>query len=301
MTPTAVVAQGIPIRQRLTDYLILTKPRVVLMVLITTLVGFYLGASNALDAVRLAHTLVGTALAAAGTMALNQYLERERDARMARTRNRPLPDGRLLPSEALVFGTILLAAGLGYLGALVNALAAGLTATIAGTYLLLYTPLKPVTSLCSVVGAVPGALPPVVGWAAATGSLGLEPCVLFAIMFLWQIPHTLAIGTMYRDDYAKAGIRVLPVVDWSGASTGTHAVTNCLALLPAALVPTLIGMAGPVYFVTALALGGGLLWTAVRLKQTGSMADARRLLLASLLYLPALLAVMALDKSPFLP
>jgi protoheme IX farnesyltransferase len=299
--PIVVAAEGVPLRQRLADYLILTKPRVVLMVLITTFVGFYLGASARLDAGRLAHTLLGTALAAAGTMALNQVMERDRDARMARTRHRPLPDGRLVTSEALVFGLVLLVAGLGYLAALVNGLAAALTATIAGTYLLLYTPLKPVTSLCSIVGAVPGALPPVVGWAAATGGLGLAPWVLFAIMFLWQIPHTLAIGTMYRDDYAQAGIRVLPVVDWSGASTGTHAVTNCLALVPAALVPTLIGLAGPIYFVAALVLSGGLLWTAIVLKRTGSLADARRLLLASLVYLPVLLAIMAFDKGPLVP
>jgi len=302
MTPrTALVASGIPVRQRLSDYLMLTKPRVVLMVLITTCVGYYLGSSASVDVVRLVHTLAGTCLAAAGTMALNQVLERGRDSRMARTRLRPLPDGRLAASEAAFVGLALLGAGLLYLLQLVNGLAAGLTATIAVTYLLVYTPLKGVTSLCSVVGAIPGALPPVVGWAAAQDGLGLAPWILFAIMFLWQIPHTLAIGSMYRDDYAQAGIRMLPVVDWSGTSTGTHAVTNCLALLPAALMPTLVGMAGPVYFVVALVLGGGLLWAAVALKRTGSAADARRLLLASLVYLPVLLATMALDKGPFRP
>jgi protoheme IX farnesyltransferase len=302
MTPrTALAVTGIPARQRLADYLMLTKPRVVLMVLITTFVGYYLGSSAGVDLVRLAHALLGTCFAAAGTMALNQVLERDRDARMVRTRQRPLPDGRLTASEAAVFGVVLVGGGLLYLSQLVNGLAAALTATIAVTYLLVYTPLKGVTSLCSVVGAVPGALPPVVGWAAAQDALGLAPWILFAIMFLWQIPHTLAIGSLYRDDYAQAGIRVLPVVDWSGTSTGTHAVTNCLALLPAALMPTLVGMAGPVYFVVALLLGGGLLWTALALKRTGSAVDARRLLLASLVYLPALLAAMAVDKGPLLP
>jgi len=303
MTPAAgtLVAQRMLVRQRLTDYLALTKPRVVLMVLITTFVGYYLGSPAALDAGPLFHTLLGTALAAGGTMALNQFIERRRDSQMLRTRHRPLPEGRLAPSEALVFGVTLTVVGLLYLHWAVGALAGALTATIAATYLLVYTPLKPVTSLCSLVGAIPGALPPVVGWAAARGDVAFEAWLLFAIMFLWQVPHTLAIGTLYRDDYARAGIRVLPVVDWSGTSSGTHSVTNCLALLPVALMPTLVGMAGTVYFVAALVLSAGLLGTAIALKRSGAQADARRLLLASLLYLPLLLAVMALDKLPILP
>src|SRR5262249_22216843 len=161
---------------------------------------------------------------------------------------------RILPIEALVLGVGLLVAGLAYLRVGANAPTALVTAVIAVTYLLLYTPLKRVTSLCSLIGAVPGALPPVAGWAAARGTIGAEAWVLFAIMYLWQIPHTLAIGRMYRDDYARAGIRVLPVVDGDGASTATHAVVNCLALIPVALLPTLLGMAGAVYFATALLL-----------------------------------------------
>ena len=302
MTPSApIAAQGMIVRQRLADYLALTKPRVVLMVLITTLVGYYLGSTSAFDTTQLLHTLVGTALAAGGTMTLNQFMERRRDAQMMRTRHRPLPDGRLAPVEALVFGLALASTGLIYLFAFVGALAGALTATIAVTYLLVYTPLKPVTSLCSLVGAIPGALPPVVGWAAARGEVGFEAWLLFAIMFLWQVPHTLAIGTLYRDDYARAGIRVLPVVDWSGASTGTHSVVNCLALLPVALMPTLVGMAGAVYFVAALVLSLAFLWAAIALKRSGAPADARRLMLTSLVYLPALLAVMAFDKLPILP
>jgi protoheme IX farnesyltransferase len=298
MTPAAdtLVAQRMFVRQRLTDYLALTKPRVVLMVLITTFVGYYLGSTAGLDLLPLFHALAGTALAAGGTMALNQLMERQRDSQMLRTRHRPLPEGRLAPGEALVFGLGLTIAGLAYLQWTVGPLPSGLTAAIAATYLLVYTPLKPVTSLCSLVGAVPGALPPVVGWAAARGGVGFEAWLLFAIMFLWQVPHTLAIGTLYRDDYARAGIRVLPVVDWSGTSSGTHSVTNCLALLPVALTPTLVGMAGTLYFLAALVLSAGLLGTAIALKRTGTPADARRLLLASLLYLPLLLAVMALDK-----
>ena len=296
MSATSAVAQTLFVRRRLTDYLALTKPRVVLMVLITTFVGYYLASPGGAEPLRLLHTLVGTALAAGGTMTLNQFMERRRDAHMVRTRQRPLPAGRLLPLEALIIGLSLLVMGLGYLQLLVGPLAAGLTATITATYLLLYTPLKPVTSLCSLVGAVPGALPPVVGWAAARGELGFEAAVLFAIMFLWQVPHTLAIGTLYRDDYARAGIRVLPVVDWSGKSTGTHSVTNCLALLPVALMPTLLGMAGAVYFAAALLLSIGFLAAAVALKRSGEASDARRLLITSLVYLPVLLTVMALDK-----
>jgi protoheme IX farnesyltransferase len=300
VTPAAgaLVAQQMSVRQRLTDYLALTKPRVVLMVLITTFVGYYLGSRNVLDALPLLHTLIGTALAAGGTMALNQFMERARDSQMVRTRHRPLPEGRLLPVEALVFGSAITIVGLAYLLWTVGPLAAGLTATISATYLLLYTPLKTVTSLCSLVGAVPGALPPVVGWAAARGDVGFEAWLLFAIMFLWQVPHTLAIGVLYREDYARAGIRVLPVVDWSGTSSGTHSVTNCLALLPVALLPTLVGMAGTIYFAVALLSSGALLWTAIALRRSGSLADARRLMMASLLYLPLLLAVMAIDKLP---
>jgi len=295
---SAVPWTGAVVRQRAADYFALTKPRVVMMVLVTTLVGYYLGTEGAPSLVRLLHTLLGTALAAGGTLALNQYLERDLDARMERTRRRPLPDGRVLPMEALVLGLALLAAGLGYLQLTVGAPAALVTTAIAATYLLLYTPLKPVTSLCSLVGAVPGALPPVAGWAAARGSIGPEAWVLFAIMYLWQIPHTLAIGRMYRDDYARAGIRVLPVVDGDGSSTAIHAVVNCLALIPVALLPTLLGMAGPLYFATALALGLGFLWSAIGLARRRSLGDARRLLVTSLIYLPVLLATMALDKLP---
>ena len=296
MMPAVGTWQGEIVLRRLGDYVALTKPRVIAMVLVTTLVGYYLGSPGAPDVFPLLHTLLGTALAAGGTLALNQYLERDLDARMDRTRHRPLPDGRLAAVEALAVGATLLVAGLGWLWLAVGVLPAAVTAGIAVVYLGAYTPLKRVTSLCSIVGAIPGALPPVAGWAAARGSLGIESWVLFAIMFLWQIPHSLAIGRMYRDDYARAGIRVLPVVDPDGWSTGTHVVSNCLALLPVALMPTLIGLAGAVYFLVALVLGLGFLWSAVGLARSRSAADARRLLFASLVYLPILLGVLALDK-----
>jgi protoheme IX farnesyltransferase len=301
MVPAAIATTRAQVGRRLTDYLILAKPRVVLMVLVTTTVGFYLGAWDSPAPLPLLHTLFGTALAAGGTLALNQYIERDRDAHMVRTRMRPLPDGRLHPWEALLVGLTLLASGLSYLLLTTNALAAGLTAAVAAVYLLAYTPLKPVTSLASIIGAVPGALPPVAGWAAARGELGVEPLVLFAIMFLWQIPHTLAIGCLYRDDYARAGIRVLPLVDRDGPSAATHAVAHCLALLPVALMPTILGFAGSLYFVIALGLGLGFLVAAIRMARIGTLGEARRLLMTSLVYLPALLATLAFDKVALLP
>ena len=281
------------------DFLALTKPRVVLMVLVTTLVGFYLGSPRGPDYGGLLATLVGTGLAAGGTIALNQFLEREVDARMERTRLRPLPDGRLQPLEALAFGAAITSAGLLLLTFAVNALSGLVAAGIVSSYLFLYTPLKRKTSLCSVVGAVPGALPPVIGWAAARGELGLGAWVLFAILFLWQIPHSLAIARLYREDYARAGLRLLPVLEPDGRSTGRQVVSHCLALLAVSLLPTLTGVAGSVYFIAALAFGAAFLGCGIGLAVSRSAAAARRLLCASLVYLPALLVVMALDKVRF--
>jgi protoheme IX farnesyltransferase len=296
VTPVVAVWQAEAAWRRLSDYLALTKPRVVAMLLVTTAVGFHLGSAGSALVLPLLYTLAGSALAAGGTLALNQYMERDVDAQMDRTRHRPLPEGRVLPGEALVLGWVLLVAGVGVLALAVEPLAAVVTAAIAITYLFVYTPLKRVSSLCSLVGAIPGALPPVAGWAAARGTLGLEPGILFAIMFLWQVPHTLASGRIYRNDYARAGIRVLPVVDRDGRTTGLQAVCNCLALLPVALLPTVVGLAGFTYFLIAPVLGFAFLWSAVGFARGGSSADARRLLFASLVYLPVLLAVMALDK-----
>lgn len=287
------------VRRRAMDFLELTKPRVLVMVLATTLVGFYLGSQGVPDYLCLLHTLIGTALAGGGTLALNQLIEREADAKMHRTRLRPLPDGRLQPIDAFVFGTSITAGGLIYLTLTVNPLSALVTAAIVVSYLFAYTPLKQKTSLCTVVGAIPGALPPVIGWVAARETLDIEAWVLFTIMFLWQMPHSLAIGWLYRDDYARAGFRLLPVVDPTGKSTGRQIVSNCLALLAVGLLPTLIGFAGAIYFFSALVLGSIFLWYGVSLALSGSPAAARRLLFASLLYLPLLLGVMALDKVPF--
>jgi heme o synthase len=299
MTPPTEIIVSAMARDRrrvLADLLALTKPRVVIMVLVTTVVGYYVGLSGAPDYVRMLHLMLGTLLAAGGTLALNQYLERDVDARMERTRERPLPDGRLQPLEALLFGTAAMVTGLIYTAVTVSLLTAFVTGTTVVLYLFAYTPLKLRTPFCTIVGAVPGALPPVTGWVAARGELGLGAWVLFGILFLWQLPHTLAIARLYRDDYARAGVRVLPVVDADGASTERQILTGCLALLSVGLLPTLIGMAGPLYFAGAFVLGTGLLVVGALQALAPSSAAARRLMFASLLYLPALLALLAFDK-----
>jgi protoheme IX farnesyltransferase len=297
-TEAVVLAEAVP-RRRVLDYIELAKPRVVLMVLITTGVGFYLGSGAMTDTLLLLPTLVGTALAAAGTLALNQFAERDVDARMERTKRRPLPDGRIPPAEALLFGAGLTLAGLLYLTVAVNPLCGAVTALTTVTYLFVYTPLKRYTPLCSVIGAVPGALPPVTGWTAARDGLGIEAWILFSILFLWQLPHSLAIARLYRDDYARGGIKLLPVVEPDVHSTGRQVVVNCVALLAVGLLPTLVGLAGPVYFVAALILGLVFLGYGVAFALSRTAPAARQLLLASLLYLPALLLIMALDKAPY--
>jgi len=295
MTELVVAAIARSRRQVAADLLSLTKPRVVVMVLVTTLVGYYVGVSGAPDYARMLHLVVGTLLAAGGTLALNQYWERDVDARMERTRARPLPDGRLSPLEALAFGAAITLLGVAYLAAFVNGLSAAVTIATVVLYLFAYTPLKLRTALCTVVGAVPGALPPVTGWVAARDDFSVGAWVLFGILFLWQLPHTLAIARLYRDDYARAGVRVLPVVDVGGA-TERQIVSACLGLLAVSLLPTLIGLAGPIYFVGALFFGGGLTAFGALQAREPSSASARRVLFASLFYLPAVLALLALDK-----
>lgn len=279
------------------DFVELTKPRVILMVLVTTSVGFHLGSLGMPNWGRMFQTLVGTALAAAGTLALNQYLERDTDAKMERTRFRPLPAGRIQPTAALIFGVILASAGMLYLTLRVNALSGFVIAIITSSYLFLYTPLKRKTSLCSLVGAIPGALPPVVGWVAARDKFSFEVWSLFAILFLWQLPHSLAIAWLYRNDYAQAGMRLLPVVNPDGRSTGRQIVNNCLALIAVSLLPTLIGVAGSIYFFSALALGLALFGCGLAFAASRSIASARRLFLASLVYLPLALLLMTIDKA----
>jgi heme o synthase len=279
------------------DLVSLTKPRVVIMVLVTTVVGYYVALTGTPDYGRLAALVLGTVLAAGGTLALNQYWERDVDARMDRTRTRPLPEGRLAPLEALLFGAGLTAAGLAVLALGAGRLATLVTAATFALYVFAYTPLKLRTSLCTIVGAVPGALPPVTGWAAARDDLGVGAGVLFGILFLWQLPHTLAIGRLYQADYARAGVRLLPVIDAEGRSTERQILSGCVALLAVSLLPTLIGLAGGVYFAGALLLGAAFVASGVQQALSPSTLGARRVLLASLLYLPALLALLALDKA----
>jgi heme o synthase len=299
MTTTPIAEAAVPgIARRVADYVELAKPRIVLMVLVTAFVGFYLGSQDIPDYVTLLQTLFGTALAAGGTLALNQVVERDTDAKMERTRHRPLPDGRLQPRDALSFGLVLTVAGLLYLWVAISFLSAAVTALITVSYLFCYTPLKLRSALCMLVGAIPGALPPVIGWVAATGSFDVGAWVLFAIIFLWQVPHTLAIGRLYREDYARAGIQFLPVIDLEGESTNRQILCHTAALLAVSLLPTLLGLAGPVYFVAALLLGVGLLASGICLALESTLARARKLLLVSLIYLPVLLLVMALDRVP---
>jgi len=281
--------------RRVVDFVTLTKPRVVLMVLVTTAVGYRLGSVGTADWVRLLQTLAGTALAAAGTLALNQYLERQSDGLMRRTQDRALPSGRLTASEALAFGILATLVGLGYLAVVVGALAAGVTLATSGIYLFLYTPLKRLTPLSTLVGAISGALPPLTGWAAARGELGSGGWILVAIVFLWQVPHTLAIGRLYQEDYARAGIRILPVVDPEGRSTERQIVVGSLALWAVALLPSLVGLTGSRYFFGAVALGGVFLVFGIVHALGPSRASARQVVLASVLHLPLLFALMAFD------
>lgn len=292
--PVQPVAPG----QRAADYLALTKPGITRLVLVTTAAGFYLGSAGTLDLWLLAHTLLGTGLVAGGTNALNQYAERGPDGRMRRTRNRPIPSGRLAAGHALRFAVSISAAGLLYLTFAVGWIPALVAASCLATYIFLYTPLKRRTTYNTMVGAVPGALPIVLGWTAAGGSLAVGAWVLFGILFLWQLPHFLALAWMYREDYRQGGFVMLTVLDPDGRTTGRQILNYVVALLPVSLLPTLIGMTGPVYFFGALVLGAIFVGIGVAVTVTRAEREARRLFLASVLYLPALLLLMVIDKVP---
>ncbi len=278
------------------DFVELTKPRITFLVTLTALVGYVAGASGPIDPARLVAALVGTGLVAAGASALNMLLERDTDALMHRTRSRPLPAARMRPADALAFGVAITVAGVAELAWLSGPLAAAVALATWLSYVFLYTPLKRRTSLSTLVGAVPGALPPVIGWAAARGSIDAAAFVLFAILFLWQIPHFLAIAWIYRDDYERGGLPMLPVLDRDGRMTGRQAVANSLALLLVSLTPAAAGMAGRVYLVGAFVLGCGFtavaLWAAV----VRTPVAARRLFLASVVYLTLLCGLLLFDK-----
>ncbi len=278
------------------DFVELTKPRITFLVLVTTAVGYALGVGPSFRPGVFLSLLVGTAFVSGGAAALNQWAERDADARMARTRSRPLPSGRLAPTDALAFGLAISAVGIALLGGAVNGLTAFLAAISLASYVLAYTPLKRVTSLCTLVGAVPGAIPPMMGWAAARGTLDREAWALFAVLFLWQLPHFLSIAWIYRDDYARAGFPMLPVTDPDGKSTGRQTIAYAAALVPVTLAAGAFAAAGQGYLWSAVALGAVFVGCAVFFAVKRSVKAARVVFLVSVLYLPAVLGLMVLDR-----
>lgn len=283
-------------RARAGAFIELTKPRITTLIVLTSAAGFVLGSKGATNYVTFVHAMIGIALLSSGIATLNQFMERDLDGLMRRTADRPLPSRRLFPLEALWFGVALTAMSEAYLALFVNVLTALLGLTVIAGYLFLYTPLKTRTSLSTAVGAFPGAMPPLMGWAAARGEIDVAAWVLFAILFLWQFPHFLAIAWMYREDYGRAGIRMLPVVEPDGRVTGQQIITYALMLLPVSLLPTLLGISGRIYLVAAAVLGLLFLASSIRAALSKSNQHARQLLLASVLYLPLLFGVMVLDR-----
>src|SRR5690349_19723485 len=297
-TPAVEVIERSPLsfRDRVSAYAELTKPRITLLIVMTSAAGFALGSRGPIDYFAMLSALFGIGLLSSGIATLNQYAERDLDGLMRRTANRPLPAGKLAPWEALAFGTGITVLAEAYLLVFVNPLSALLGLTVIAGYLFAYTPLKTRTSLSTLVGAFPGAVPPLIGWTAARGTLSLEGWVLFAILFLWQFPHFLAIAWMYREDYGRAGILMLPVVEPDGRVTAQQIVVYTLMLLPVSLLPTLMGMSGRVYFIGAIVLGLLFLYSSLRAAFSMSRQRARRLLLASVLYLPLLFLLMVLNS-----
>ena len=283
---------------RLADYIALTKPRISLLVLFTVGAGVLFAAGPEVSFLLLFHAVFGTALVASGASALNQWLEQHTDARMRRTQTRPLPSGRLSALEVLLSGSALGVVGTAYLALLLpSTLAASVAALTFVLYVAVYTPLKRVTTLNTLIGAVPGALPPVIGWCAVRGTFDAEALALFVILFLWQVPHFLAIAWMYREEYARAGLQMLPGVDPDGHITATQMRLYCLALMAGALTPVFLDSAGAVYVVGSLALGWYFLRPTLAFHRERSTHSARRVLRASLVYLPGLLLILLLDRS----
>tara|TARA_Y100000588_G_scaffold304212_1_gene327002 strand:- start:1139 stop:2041 length:903 start_codon:yes stop_codon:yes gene_type:complete len=274
----------------------LIKPRLVPMVLIATASGFYLGTPAKIDLLTLFHVLLGTALASSGTLALNQVIEKDIDKKMKRTKDRPLPSGHIFISEAIVFSSLLLISGLIYLLIFGNIICSFITLSSSAIYLLIYTPLKTRSPLNSIIGAIPGAIPPLIGWSAATGFLSFESFILFTILFLWQIPHALAIAIMYKEEFVAAGIKLLPANDPIGRNTCRHIIVYCLTLIPVGMMPKFIGMAGNFYFFSSIFLGIIYLSFAISLFRNYSIPYARKLFYVSLIYLPLLLLSMILNQ-----
>lgn len=275
----------------------LFKARLTFLVVLTTVVGFFVGSRGPIEPLLLCLTLLGTAMVASGAAALNQYLEREPDALMRRTATRPLPARELSPQHVLFVGAVISLVGLGILHFSVNSLTALLGAATLLSYLFVYTPLKRITTLNTIIGAIPGALPPLMGWAAARNDLTLGGWSLFAILFFWQLPHFLAIAWLYREDYAQGGYVMLPTVDPNGTRTGSQALSHSLGLLPVSLAPFVLKLVGPFYLFGALFAGVGMIFMAWKFSRSLSASTARQLFFASIIYLPLLLALMVLDKS----
>jgi protoheme IX farnesyltransferase len=294
--PGASRAMATATRSRTSDFVALTKPRLNLLVVATTAGGYYLGAGPGANIVSLTNVTLATALVAGGSAAFNQVMERKVDALMDRTRRRPVAEGRLSPRESVIFASVLSLAGLVWLALATTALASVVALVTLLTYVVVYTPMKQRTSFATVVGAIPGALPPMIGWAAATDTLSRESWVLFAIIFLWQMPHFLAIAWLFKDDYGRAGFPMLPVLEPDGRSTGYQVAAYASALLPVSLVPSLMGLSGLVYFGVALALGLAFLAVSLRFAVSRTRRDARVLFFTSIAYLPLVWLAMVLDR-----
>jgi protoheme IX farnesyltransferase len=300
MKDAPLTATALPVREARASaaaaYLELTKPRLNFLVVATSAAGYYLGSTGAIAIVSMAEAVAGTALVAGGAAALNQLYERDTDALMRRTRTRPLPAGRVTPQDARVFGLALSAAGLVLLAARANWLSAGLALATLLTYLVIYTPMKRRTPLSTIVGAVPGALPALIGWTASHGAIDRSGAALFAIVFCWQLPHFMAIAWLYREDYAKAGFPMLPVIDPDGKRAGKQAVYWALLMVLASLEPNFSGLAGNAYLAVALVFGVGLFWLAVRFASARNESTARALFYGSITYLPLLWIAMIANK-----
>lgn len=284
---------------RIADMFELTKPRLTLLSVMTTLAGYYLGARGNVALLPLLNTLLGTFFVGAGCGAVNMYMEGKLDAMMKRTASRPIPSGRVTPFEALVLGLVLTLIGIVWITLAANLLAGLLAAATFVSYVFLYTPLKQRSTLNTIVGGIPGALPPIIGWAAAEGNLSIGAVALFALLFFWQMPHFLALAWMCREDYARADYKMLPVLDPDGAATARQILLYTAALLPVSLIPTLVGMSGPVYFFGAVILGGTFLFLGIRFALRRERSQARWVFHFSLAYLPVLLLVMAIDGPQF--
>lgn len=295
-TVELAAARETGLRERLSAFTELTKPRIAFMLVLSSAAGFYMGTGGRFDALVFVHAMIGIALLAFGVATLNQYIERRTDAFMKRTASRPLPTGRVTPAEAFVFGALQCAVAEVYLYFLVNPLTAILGLSVIVGYVLMYTPLKPVTTASTAIGAVPGAMPPLMGWTAASDEITLGAWILFVFLFLWQFPHFFAIAWMYKDQYANAGIKMLPVVDPDGKLTARQIVMFTMMMAAVSLAPFFFGMTGWVYPVVATVLGGWFMWQSIRTASAKSPETARKLLMVSVIYLPLVFLSMVLDK-----